>query len=126
MATISFDFDPKIWDDDEREFIWETVELLRRHLANGDRVIITPSRPEKWIDECRDLLMRLGLSLEVFSAPGHPEWDAMRTKSQVLIEQNVTIHLDDMPEWAGLREARSAGIEIRLPPATNAVRIRMY
>lgn len=120
QQTISFDFDFTLWDDDAQEFILETVILLRNHLAQADRVIIVTSRVDNWIPECHELLARLELKLEVFSAPGHPDWDTLLTKSDVLIAQNAIKHYDDTPNWEGLRAAKEAGIEILLPPAITA------
>lgn len=128
MATVSFDFDHTLWDEDKQTFISESVELLRWHLTNNDRVIIVTSRIQVWADESKELLRNiLGLDLEVFSAPGSAlVADVDPTKSDVLIEQKVIKHFDDLPNDSCLLRAKNSGIEILLPPATKATVARMY
>ncbi len=69
--VTSFDFDRTLWDEDANDFIWETVALLRQHIVKGERVVVVTSREPRWIQECHDLLAKLSISLEVFSAPAN-------------------------------------------------------
>ncbi len=129
MATVSFDFDFTLWDDELQCFIWETVAVLREHLDAGDRVIIVTARMPEVAAECSPLMVKfLKLNLEVFSAPGNPA-DPTETdpiKSDVLIAEKVVKHFDDLTADSGFDKAREAGIEILLPPATKATIARMY
>ncbi len=132
MATVSFDFDHTLWDEDHLAFIEETVAVLRQHLSDGDRVIIVTSRIQKWADEAKELLQsRLKLDLEVFSCPGNADdWRCgERLKSDVLIDEKAIKHFDDMIDCSSLLRAKHSGIEILLPPATcvtNKIVTRMY
>lgn len=122
MTTVSFDFDFTFWNPDAQAFIWDSVDLAYDHLAKGDRVIIVTSRPLRVIDDVRDLLKSIDLVIDVYSAPGHPGWDTLTTKSDVLLVQNVTIHYDDAPLWGGLDAARDAGVQIVLPPCVRGIK----
>jgi acid phosphatase class B len=132
MATISFDFDHTLWDEDHQCFIEETVALLRSHLENGDRVIIVTSRIQKWASEATELIEKhLRLHLQTFSCPGNADdWRCgERLKSDVLIAEGAVKHFDDIPDDSSLTRAKNNGIEILLPPAicvTNPVVTRMY
>lgn len=129
MATVSFDFDHTLWDEDQQCFIDETVALLRSHLENGDRVIIVTSRIQKWATEATELIeKRLRLHLQTFSCPDNADdWRCGdRLKSDVLIAENAVKHFDDIPDCSSLHRARNSGIEILLPPATKATIARMY
>lgn len=129
MKTISFDFDNTLWDEDGQIFIQETVDILRGHIDNGHRVIITTSREFRWEEETRNLIQKhLGLNLEVFCAPGNvcDHLDNDRCKSDVLIEQNAVSHMDDIPNCPSLMRAKNSGIEILTPPKREIVVARMY
>lgn len=119
MTTVSFDFDFTLWDPDANAFIWDSVDLAYDHLAKGDRVIIVTSRPSRGIDDVRDLFKSINLVIDIYSAPGHPGWDNMTTKSDVLLAQGASIHYDDAPLWGGLDAARNAGVQIKLPPCSS-------
>ncbi len=129
MATVSFDFDFTLWDDEQQCFIDETVSLLRAHVDAGDRVIIVTARMPSVAAECSPLISKfLKLDLQVFSAPGNPA-DPTETdpiKSDVLIAEGACKHFDDLTADSGFDKAREAGIEILLPPATKATIARMY
>jgi len=129
VATVSFDFDHTLWDEDEQVFIDETVAVLRKHLDAGDRVIIVTARMPSVAAECAPLITKfLKLDLQVFSAPGNPadpnETDLI--KSDVLIAEKVIKHFDDLTADSSFDKARAAGIEILLPPAIKATVARMY
>ncbi len=129
MATVSFDFDFTLWDDEQQCFIDETVAVLREHVRAGDRVIIVTARMPSVAAECAPLITKfLKLDLEVFSAPGNPadpnETDPI--KSDVLIAEKACKHFDDLTADSGFDKAREDGIEILLPPATKATFARMY
>ena len=132
MATISFDFDGCLFDEEDQTFISETVSLLRKHIADGDRVIITTSRVQLWADEAKQLVLtRLKLDIPVFSCPGNPDtsfdWNRFdRIKSDVLIAEGAIRHFDDIPDCESLDLAKSAGIEILLPTATKSFTPRIY
>jgi acid phosphatase class B len=129
MCTVSFDWDKTLWDEDNQAFISETVALLREHLAKGDRVIITTARMKGEIGEVHRLLALLQVSeIPVFSAPGGFVWGDKQqlTKSQVLLREEAVIHFDDFPDMEDLNLAKKAGVDIKLPPATNAIVARMY
>ncbi len=115
MKTISFDFDDTIWSQDNG-FLWDTVDLMKLHVTKGDRVIVVTARIDKWIPECHKLLKIVGLQIDVFSAPGHPDWDQLITKSDVLLDHKAECHYDDMPEWGGLKKAKDQGVSILPPP----------
>lgn len=108
--TISFDFDHTLWDPDQFAFRPIAVMMLWFHLNQGHRVIITTTRVDT--SDIPILLKQLGITLDVYSAPGHPGWDYMTTKSDVLLAQKVSIHYDDAPKWEGLRAAHQSGIKI--------------
>ncbi len=129
MATVSFDFDFTLWDDELQCFIDETVAVLRAHLDAGDTVIIVTARMPSVAAECAPLVKKfLKLEIPVFSAPGNPadpnETDPI--KSDILIAEKVSKHFDDLTADSGFDKAREAGIEIVLPPATKATIARMY
>jgi hypothetical protein len=127
--TISFDFDFTLFDETENCFITESVQLLRQFLRDGFRVIIVTSRIPVWADEAKELInQHLHLDLEVFSAPGNADdWrDFEAIKSDVLLEQNASIHFDDLIDCSSLTKAKLNGVEIKLPPATKATVARMY
>jgi len=132
MATISFDYDFTLWDDQHGCFIEETVNRMRQHIAIGDRVIICTARVQHWADEAkRDIDAFMKMDFEVFSCPG--TYDPVRggiegrNKSDVLIAEGATVHFDDIPNDSSLFMAREAGIDVRMPPATSANRSRgMY
>jgi acid phosphatase class B len=129
MATVSFDFDHTLWDEDQQCFIDETVSLMREHIDAGDRIIIVTSRIQMWADEAKELLLsKLKLDLEVFSCPGNADdWKCGdRLKSEALIAEKAIKHFDDLPDDSSLTAAKNNGIEILLPPATKATIARMY
>lgn len=129
MATISFDFDGCLFDEEAQAFIQETVDLLRCHIADGNRAIITTSRVQVWADEAKELVRTcLHLDLPVFSCPGNADdpTDTDQTKSDVLIAQGAILHFDDIPSCSSLAKAKTADIEILFPPAMKAIFARMY
>lgn len=135
VPVVSFDFDDTLWDGDAREFIWDTIALLRKHLAAGDRVVIVTAREEVWVPECHELLAQLKLKLEVFSAPDDVRYlsgPKARTKHRVLVALGAVKHYDDLAEipveddFCGFAQARADGIEVVLPPATQAFKVGMY
>ena len=129
MATVSFDFDHTIFDEENHCFISETVSILRDHIEAGDRVIIVTARIQRWADEARDLILKhLKLDLEVFSAPGNVDdlHDNDPFKSEVLIAQGAIKHFDDLVDCSSLLLAKNSGIEIVLPPATKATIASYY
>lgn len=128
-ATISFDFDGCLWCETNQCFIAETVALMRDFIAKGHRIIITTSRIPRWADEAKELIQSvLKLDLEVFSASGNADdWrDFDPIKSDILIAEKAIKHFDDIPDCSSLMKAKNNGIEILLPPATQATIARMY
>lgn len=78
---VSFDFDFTLWDPDKRDFIIDTIILLREFLARGFDVVILTSRAQSHIPDVLTKLNSLGLGhLPIFSAPG----GLLPTKSDII------------------------------------------
>lgn len=67
---ISFDFDNTLWDESTFSFT-RSLNTLKEHLAQGNRVVVVTSRKNVFAHEAQILLSRAGINVEVFSCP----WD---------------------------------------------------